>query len=205
MNEIVRLPQANLVFSNTQNQTATANETVFSNTIVVNGIRYPERDGMDGHVIITNGAGQLSFSVRNLVLSVNNKAGNVVLNKADIGLPNVDDRSVYSILNNSPMTGITSVENFIQKVQTFNGAGPHNIFNQGKSNNIVIYNARSDIILPLDPENGFTTRIINYGNGTVVINAQSPNVIDAFGQLLKLTNYLDKANLLFINNIWNLI
>ena len=41
MNEIVRLPEANLVFSNTQNQTATANETVFSNTIVVNGIRYP--------------------------------------------------------------------------------------------------------------------------------------------------------------------
>ena len=61
------------------------------------------------------------------------------------------------------------------------------------------------VILPLNPVNGFITRVINYGTGSITINTQSPNTIDTIGPSIELTNYLDKSTFLFVNNVWNLI
>lgn len=208
MNEKLPLPYGNLTFPNTQNQTATLTSTTFNNTITVNGITYPLVDGTDGQAIVTDGNGNLNFETvggTGNVLSVNGETGAVVLNKTDIGLSNVDNQSVSTILSNSNLTGTSSIEKIIQEVQNYTGAGPHDLTIAGKLNNIVTHNDSSVVTLPLNPDNGFITRVINYGNGSITINTQTPNEIDTIGISIELTNYLDKSTFLFVNNVWNLI
>tara|TARA_Y100000389_G_scaffold192077_1_gene219122 strand:- start:232 stop:858 length:627 start_codon:yes stop_codon:yes gene_type:complete len=208
MNEKLPLPYGNLTFPNTQNQTATLTSTTFNNTITVNGITYPLVDGTDGQAIVTDGNGNLNFETvggTGNVLSVNGETGAVVLNKTDIGLSNVDNQSVSTILSNSNLTGTSSIEKIIQEVQNYTGAGPHDLTIAGKLNNIVTHNDSSVVTLPLNPDSGFITRVINYGNGSITINTQTPNEIDTIGISIELTNYLDKSTFLFVNNVWNLI
>ena len=208
MNEKLPLPYGNLIFPNTQNQTATLTSTTFNNTIIVNGITYPLVDGTDGQAIVTDGNGNLNFETvggTGNVLSVNGETGVVVFNKTDIGLSNVDNQSVSTILSNSNLTGTSSIEKIIQEVQNYTGAGPHDLSLIGKLNNIVTHTDSSVVILPLNPVNGFITRVINYGTGSITINTQSPNTIDTIGPSIELNNYLDKSTFLFVNNVWNLI
>ena len=61
MDEKLPLLYDNLIFTNTQNQTANLTSTTFNNTIIVNGIIYPLVDGTNGQSIVTDGIGNLSF------------------------------------------------------------------------------------------------------------------------------------------------
>ena len=88
------------------------------------------------------------------------------------------------------------LEKIIQEVQNYTGAGPHDLSLIGKLNNIVTHTDSSVVILPLNPVNGFITRVINYGTGSITINTQSPNTIDTIGPCIELTNYLDKSTFL---------
>lgn len=163
-----------------------------------------------GDFILHNGAiwQKINNADVGSVISVNGKVGAVVINKADVGLSNVTNESKEQILNNSALTGTATLQNKIEDVQLYTGAG--NLYNldvNGKVNNIINNTTLSTVNLPLSPENGFTQRIINYGTGPVNIFPQSPNGIENFGMGVPLTlnNTLDKVTFLFIDGIWNII
>ena len=142
------------------------------------------------------------------VTSVNGHVGDVVLTPTDIGLGNVNDESKESVLENSVLTGTTNVENIIEAVQSYTGAGnAYDISTDGQYNNVINNVTPSVITLPLNPENGSTYRIINYGTSTIDITPIAPNKIENLepGAPLTLFNYLDKVTLLYIGNVWNLI
>jgi hypothetical protein len=133
--------------------------------------------------------------------------GIVITDATSVGLGNVTNESKTTILDNAILTGITQIENIVQEVKEYTGVGPHVIDVDGKQTNIITHNANSSIILPLSPINGTTYMIINYGDFTVEILAQAPNTISflSVGAPLELFSKLDKATMLYINDIWNLI
>ena len=142
------------------------------------------------------------------VTSVNGYTGVVVLNSSDIGLGNVDNVSEAQILNNSALTGTTTVENMVGNTRTYTGAGNnYDLAVDGLYNNVVDNATTSIVNLPAAPTNGLTHRIVNYGTGRVDITPQAPDQIAQLGagNPLYLTNYLDQVELLYVDGVWTTV
>jgi hypothetical protein len=226
MSEALPQPIYKLVVPGTQHQTATETETVFKNAIVVNGITYPLFDGMAGQSITTNGAGTLGFEYVTADSSTKTQNMSSILGETTIsGLTIVGNirtdtytnlnTEIGSLINKTQnislsvgttnISGKTSIENIIQEVQKYTGVGPHDLSVNGKINNIVTHSGSSVVNLPLTPVDGFITRVINHGSGSVTVHTKSPNIIETLGTSIELLGYLDKSTFLFIDNVWNLI
>lgn len=138
------------------------------------------------------------------VLSVNGKTGHVVIDKNDVGLGNVDNVSVSTILDNSQLTGKTNVEYLSYKLTTYLGAGPHDIEVDGSAVNSVIHNGPSSIILPDGPANSSFYTISNDGTGNTVASPQGSDTIDTPAGTVTLFPG-ETAQFLYIFDTWKLV
>lgn len=139
------------------------------------------------------------------VLSVNGRVGNVVLDKSDVGLNNVDNASVASILNNSQLTGNTTIESITHGITTYTGAGPHDISVDGSTINTVIHTGTSSILLPETPLNGPLYIINNEGTGTIIVSSQGTDTIATSGLTSVSLLSEESTQFVYINGIWKIL
>lgn len=121
----------------------------------------------------------------------------------------VNNQSGTAIVPSDPvLAGTTTVENMVGEVKDYTGGGnTYDLGADGKVNNIVNNTVPSTATLPLNPINGFTQRVINYGTSSIDVTPVAPNQIENLGPGVPLTldAYLDKVTLLFAGGVWNLI
>ena len=161
-----------------------------------------------GDEIVHNGSVWERVPNTQAVISVNGKTGAVVLDKTDIGLSNVDNMSVVQILNDSALTGETSVENVAYNVKQYVDADGfvHDLGTDGRVYNTVTHTLASTVQLPVGATNGTVFNVINEGTGLVTVQAQAPNELDTLGVAASvgLSSYLDKIKLMYVDNVWNI-
>ena len=137
------------------------------------------------------------------VTSVNGDIGDVLVTATSIGLGNVTNESSADILNESALTGETTIENTVFNVKSYTGGGTHVLATDGLATNI--FDDTSNATLPTTPTEGLEYTLINSGTGIITINASGTDTIGTIGSSVDLTSEGESITLRYISGVWYFI
>jgi hypothetical protein len=104
------------------------------------------------------------------------------------------------------VNGSVTMENVIEGVKAYSGAGAHVLGTDGKRVNTVSHTIASSVTLPDGPSQGTKYTIVNISTGTVTINRSGADTIDdnASTSLAMATQY-QRITLQYIGTIWYIV
>ena len=104
------------------------------------------------------------------------------------------------------VNGSVTMENVIEGVKAYSGAGAHILNTDGERVNTVSHTAASSVTLPDGPSTGTKYTIVNVNIGTVTINRSGTDTIDdnASTSLTMATQY-QRITLQYIGTIWYIV